>query len=150
MKLTFLKDNYMTENNWQKSWNCFVELLKKEIENGATSEELSEKLEGKQIRWEGVFNRLDTDEPTPNVGIALPEKIIKIPGMTFVEIGKIAPSINRESILEWTKIPLGSKIRFQATIGNRGPSPFLPITVDLLDSGRTLVMISFKEAIPIS
>lgn len=132
--------------SWDNSWDVFAEMISEKFRSGATSEEVSSELNGREVTWQGVLDRKDLDELAPSVGIALPVKELCLGEDRVATLSGIGLPVADSSVSEWGQLELGTPVVFKARMGC-GNSPFLPVKMKTLRSGKTIILISFSEGV---
>lgn len=137
------------DDSWLESWESFTQVLERRLQAHATSEDLLRWYGGKTVRWRGVISRLDIDNLAPNVYITLAETVIDLGGGRETLLDVVSLPIADSAIEDWRGFCVGAEVTFEATFLAHGDSPFPPIEVKTLKSGRTLVMLGLRDAAPI-
>jgi len=138
----------MKDDAWMESWDLFTKAMERQLQGGATNEELSRFFGGKTVRWQGVIEHMGIDKVAPNVEVALPRRDIKFGDGREASLDGLSLLLADSAIDDWRALSPGTEVRFSATLG-QGISPFLPIEIKTLKSGHTVVLIRLSDATPI-
>jgi hypothetical protein len=139
----------MMKTAWQKNWTRFVKLLGEQLLRGTPDEEIATLFKSPSVMWTGVLTEKKIDDSTRLVTLLLPHAPIDLGNSGLLNLSEQSVSVARDSVIEWQSIPIGTDVTFTADF-SAGQSPFLPLEVIHLSSGRTLVMIRLSNARPCS
>ena len=113
------QDSAAPQQLWQSSWAQFLEALVPPEGLGENSDhEPSVKgkgFEGKQVTWEGVVDRLP-ELPTNTVRFQMEPRTAKVAGYGGPATVQLHVVSKPEAIEQWKQLPLGTKVRFRATL----------------------------------
>lgn len=137
-----------TKATWQSDWSSFVDVLAGCLQNTEETDALANRFGGKRVEWEGVLDCKQIDELAPSVNLALPEKHIDFGDGRVAILKSISLPLAESAVADWQQIAEGTKVKFSALVG-AGESPFPPVEVTNLRSGRTIVMIRLSEGAPV-
>lgn len=132
---------------WQEDWESFVGVLGQLLRRGATPTELANHFGGKVVTWKGILDEKQLGEMAPCVGIELREMQLDLGPAGIVPVGGQSVPAASGAIADWESIPIGSQVTFSATLGDP-QSPFSPVELIHLDSGRVIVMIRLNDGVP--
>ena len=135
------------DSTWQHDWKTFVEMIAEKLRQHATSEELARLFRSKPVTWSGVLTEKLIDDLAPLVTIVMPVAQIDLGDSGVVDLSNQSVPVARNAIADWDAIPIGTAVTFTATLG-AGMSPFVPVQVVRLTSGRTVVMIRLSDGRP--
>ena len=133
---------------WQTSWSIFIDDLARSLRGNENASTLADLFGGRSIEWSGVLVGKRIEPMAPSVNLALPEEQIDFGDGRIATLKSISLPIAESAIVEWQQIPEGTKVAFSALLGS-GASPFPPIEITNLRSGKTIVMIRLSEGIPV-
>jgi hypothetical protein len=133
--------------SWQEDWDGFVDLLAGLLRKGATTRELTDQFGGKVITWSGVLERKNLDHTSPSVSVDVPERQLDIGEGTTVPLSGLSLPVAEDAVGDWNRLENGSRLTFTATLGSQG-SPFGPVEVMRLQSGRHIIMIRLVDGRP--
>lgn len=136
-----------SDSDWQNSWGRFIGVLTEQLRKGATSEELAQQFGSKSVTWSGVLSEKRLDSLAPMVTIDLPIPRIDLGELGVVNVGEQSVPTARDAVVQWNDIPIGTAVSFTGTL-DAGSSPFPPVEVIRLSSGRTLVMMRLSNGRP--
>ena len=127
------------------NWKSFTGNVKKMLEAGASEEEISEQLSGKEVSFSGVIVDIKLEEEyCPGIALNM------TPGSLSLSKGRVLRSdylflnINNDS-QSWSKCKLGSCISFNAMITkNNIPFPAVQISEDDEDP-EVLLMLGLED-----
>lgn len=135
------------ESTWQRDWKTFVVVITEKLRQRATSEDLASLFSAKPVTWSGVLTEKSIDDLTPLVTIALSPSQIDLGELGIVDLSNQSVPAARNAVAAWDAIPIGTSVTFTAILG-AGMSPFFPVQVVRLSSGRTVVMIRLSDGRP--
>jgi hypothetical protein len=135
--------------SWSDNWELFVDELERRAQHGDTTEELAQYFGGATVRWKGIIEHVDIDEPAPGVEIRLPRKVVKLADGGKVSLDGLGMSVSDSAVDNWRALKVGSAVRFQATFAE-GTSVFPPVEIKTLKSGRSVILIQLCNAVPIT
>lgn len=133
---------------WKNDWILFTHELEQQLSKGRDTHALMKIFGGAQVRWRGVVEEIDFDEFAHLVNIALPERIISIRNGEEIHLDGITLSVTNVEAPKWRRLEPGDEVTFEAKLGEPG-SPFAAIEFKTLKSGKSIVMISANDAIPV-
>jgi hypothetical protein len=140
--------NESTKTSWQSDWTKFVDELAGCLREGEDADKLANRFGGRLVEWEGTLDRKRIDELAASVNLALPEKRIDFGDGRVATVKSISLPLAESAAVDWQQIANGTKVKFSALVG-AGESPFPPIEVVNLRSGKTIVTIRLSEGVPI-
>jgi hypothetical protein len=103
---------------------------------------------GRVVTWSGVLEQKNLDHLSPSVSIDIPEKQVDIGEGRIVTLRGLSLPVAEQAIGDWNSLENGIPVTFTATLGSGG-SPFAPIEVMGLRSGRYIIMIRLTDAKPL-
>ena len=134
-------------NDWQSSWDIFVNELTVCLQRGDTTETLADLFGGTEVHWNGVLDEKVLSGLAPAVGIQLPEEIKLDDGRRVLLSGLSLP-VNDSAIDKWDQCRIGESVKFTARLESSN-SPFPPIELFYYKSGRVTLTIRLRDADPI-
>lgn len=132
---------------WQNDWATFVQVLADELRRDAPPTSLSDEFGAKVVRWSGILLEKLLDDLAPTVTIGVSPTQIEVEPHGPIVIGDLSVPARRDAVSAWDGIPIGASVTFTAVLGGR-TSPFAPIEVMELNSGRRVAMIRLSEGRP--
>ena len=135
-------------SEWQNDWTAFTSYLEVQLRNGATEDDLANCFGGCEVRWAGEIEEIDIDDLAAFVNVLLVERSIKLQNDAVVLLDGLALVVSERSTEKWESRRVGETVTFTAILGAAG-SPFPPIQVTTLRSGKTVIMIQATNAQPV-
>lgn len=132
-----------TEERWQSDWGLFIDTLSRLLTSGEGTVDVGEYFQGKDIEWVGVLTRKTLNGLAPSVAIQLPTSTIKIADQQ-VTLNSVSVPLADSTLSDWIDVEEGSTVKFSATFGE-GNTPFLPVEILELPSGKTALMIRLSD-----
>lgn len=132
---------------WKNDWNLFTEFLEQQLHNGASQDELADYFGGCEVRWKGIIEQIDFDELASVVDVLLPERVVKLRDGSEVALDGLTLAVPEGSTEAWQDFRTGDEITFRATLGEPN-SPFSPVELKTLKSGKSVIMIRASNALP--
>jgi hypothetical protein len=136
-----------TEPTWKNDWNAFTEFLEMQLQGGATQNDLASSFGGCEVCWAGTIENVEIDELSAGVDVLLDERIVTLQNGSEVILDGLSLSLAEESTDKWQSFTAGDLVSFTAILGNLA-SPFSPIEVKTLGSGKSIIMIRLSNALP--
>ncbi|TWT47795.1 hypothetical protein [Botrimarina hoheduenensis] len=133
-----------TEAPWRSDWSLFIDELADCLRASEDTDGLARRFGNQSVEWEGVLDRKQIDELAPSVNLALPEKHIDFGDGRVAMLKSVSLPLADSAIAGWQQIAEGTMVKFSAMVG-AGVSPFPPVEVTNLRSGKTIVMIRLSE-----
>lgn len=137
------------DNSWQNNLDEFLNTVAKQLQAGDTVDVLRQRFGGKTIRWSGILDEKTLEEPAPSVDINVPHKVMDVGNGRLAEFAGLSVPVAANTVAAWDAIQIGSRVAFTATLLSPALSPFLPVEVHELRSGRTLVSIGLTGGVPL-
>ena len=142
----------MTKSNknceWQNDWVSFTSSLESELQNGATNKALSSRFGGSIICWTGTIEHMNISKLVAAVDVSLAKRIIRMIDGDEIVLDGVSLTIAENETEKWTQFRTGDLVTFKATLGDPD-SPFPPIEVKTLRSGKSLIIIAAINAVPL-
>ena len=132
-----------SESNWETSWDAFVDRLATSLKEGVGTAELSARFGGRRITWTGIVEGKQLNELSPSISIGLSERLIAFGDRRVATLNGLSLPVRESAVSDWQSVEVGSNIRFTATFVDS--SPFPPVEVKNLRSGRTIIMLRLSD-----
>lgn len=110
--------------HWSTDWKTFVESLQERISQGMTADEIEKEYRNQTVQWSGTITRknlhLQPGEGHPVVGLEMPRVVLRTADEKTTEASVVNLRFDRtpSAISRWWRVPVGTTVRFEATLGD--------------------------------
>lgn len=136
-----------TEPTWTKDWLLFTEELERALQEGASNDYLATLFGNHQIQWLGTIEKIDIDELSATVNVALPRRTVALANGETIMLDGLTLAIAENSESVWQGFEPGDEVMFDGKFGEP-KSPFTCVEVRALRGGGNIIMIRIGNAVP--
>ena len=135
------------EPTWTNDWLLFTEKLERALQGGASNDNLAILFGGHQIHWLGTIEKINIDELSANVNVALPKRTVILANGESIMLDGLTLGIAEHSESVWQGFEPGDEVVFDGKFGEP-KSPFSCVEVRALRGGGNIIMIRIGNAVP--